>query len=229
MRHALLCRLRNGGRRLPTRAGGFTLLEVLVAVTVMGLILTAAFGALRLGSRSWEAGIARAAETEERRSVASFLQRQFAQALPLTWPADNKDIPLAFDGSARQVRFIAPSPQQQSAAGLFEFALTAERPEAGAAARLVLSYAPFNPSATRFRVPGSGQRVVLVDGLKSASFAYYGAPDPKQKPAWQRQWDSDALGLPEMIRVQLETGETGPHWPELLLALRIGHMQAVKP
>lgn len=228
MRHALPCPATNGGRRLARRAGGFTLLEVLVAVTVMGLILTAAFGALRLGSRSWEAGIARAAETEERRSVASFLQRQFAQALPLNWPEDNKDPPLAFDGGARQVRFIAPSPQQQASAGLFEFALTAERPEVGAAARLVLSYAPFNPSATRFRVPGIGQRVVLVDGLKSASFTYYGAPDPKQKPDWQRQWDADAIGLPQMIRLQMDAGDAGPHWPALLLALRVGHMQAVK-
>ena len=165
MRHALPRSATNGGHRLPTHAGGFTLLEVLVAVTVMGLILTAAFGALRLGSRSWEAGIARAAETEERRSVAGFLQRQFAQALPLTWPEDNKDTPLAFDGSARQVRFIAPSPQQQASAGLFEFALTAERPEAGAAARLVLSYAPFSPSATP--VPGTGERATGRAGRRT--------------------------------------------------------------
>jgi hypothetical protein len=127
----------------------------------------------------------------------------------------------------RQVRFIAPPPQQQASAGLFEFALTAEQPEPGAAARLVLSYAPFNPSATQFRVPRIGQRVVVVDGLKSASFAYYGAPDPKQEPRWQRQWDADAEALPQMIRLQMDTGEARPHWPALLLALRVGHTQAV--
>ena len=231
MMPAVPCRSTNDGYRLPGRARGFTLLEVLVAVTVMGLILTAAFGALRMGSRSWEAGIARAAQTEERRAVASFLQRQFGQALPLTWPRQsttNRGNPLAFEGSSGQVRFIAPPPQHQGGAGLFEFALTAERSEPGGAAQLVLSYAPFDPGATRFRGPGAGQRVVLVEGLKSASFAYYGAPDPKEQPAWQAQWDRDAKALPQILRVQMETGDEGHQWPELMLALHVGHVQAVR-
>ena len=46
---------------------GFTLLEVMVAMVVLTLIMTSAFGALRLGERSWEAGLARATESSRRR------------------------------------------------------------------------------------------------------------------------------------------------------------------
>ena len=65
------------------RVRGFTLLEIMVAMVVLSLIVTTAFGALRLGERSWEAGLARSGETETLRSVAGVLQRQFNQTLPL--------------------------------------------------------------------------------------------------------------------------------------------------
>ncbi len=49
---------------------GFTLLEMLVVTAILMLIISASFGALRLGNRSFEAGISRANQTEHFRATA---------------------------------------------------------------------------------------------------------------------------------------------------------------
>ena len=62
---------------------GFTLVELLVAIMILTLFMTASMGAVRIASRSWAAGQERTDTTEELRGVSDFLRRQFAQ-LPLS-------------------------------------------------------------------------------------------------------------------------------------------------
>ena len=196
---------------------GFTLLEIMVAMVVLTMIVTTAFGALRLGERSWEAGLARASETETLRTVTGLLQRQFNQILPLTWTEDSQTY-LAFSGTREQVRFIAPAPQHQGATGLFEFTLVVEPQASGA--RLVLYYRLHDPDSTGFQPDGSDrQRVLLVDGLKTATFAYYGSPVAEDPPQWHSQWRVDAETFPQLVHARLVAKAEQRQWPELYLAL----------
>lgn len=201
----------------PGGEAGFTLLEVLVAVMVMVMIVGTAFGALRLGVRSWEGGVVRATETEDLRMVADLLRRQFTQLLPLTWP-DSTEKRLAFEGDQTRVRFIAPAPPQHQQAGLYEFTLGAERQASGT--RLVLSYARFVPGAEGFQASGAARKVTLVEGLEAVSFDYYGKRTPDGAEGWHRTWFGEAEEFPQMIRLQLTTPEGDRQWPALLLALR---------
>jgi general secretion pathway protein J len=208
-------------RSMRKHNGGFTLLEVLVAVLVLAMIVSTAFGALRLGVRSWESGIVRANETEEWRTAADLLRRQFSQIIPLTWP-DDADPRIAFDGDRDQIRFIAPVPQQRGQAGLYEFMLHTQRQ--ALATNLVLSYMPFYPGASDFQMPNTGRQVTLIAGLKSASFSYFGKATETEPPAWHQRWEVDAEELPLLIRVQMKrAGEDLPS-PDLLLAVRARHM-----
>jgi general secretion pathway protein J len=208
----------------PTFAGnretGFTLLEIMVALVVLSMIVTTAFGALRMGERSWEAGLARSNETETLRTVAGVLQRQFNQVLPLTWTED-AETTIAFKGDREQVRFIAPAPQHHGSTGLFEYTLVLE-PLADSA-QLVLYYLLHDPDSTGFQAGGSDrQRVLLVEELKTASFSYYGSPVAGDPPLWHSQWNNDAETFPQLVRVRLATNEGQRPWPELVLALHTG-------
>ena len=206
------------------RNNGFTLLEVLVAVVIMAVIMTTAFGALRLGGRSWEAGIKRASENETFRSVADLLQRQVSQVIPMTWP-DDTEKRIAFEGAPNQLRFIAPAPQQHQQAGLFEYSLTAQRQ--GLDTRLVLFYIPFNPDAEEFQTLASQQQVLLVEGLESVVFDYYGSlantgirsTKNIEPQRWHQRWDADAQNFPDLVRLRMEVSEGQQPWPELYLAL----------
>lgn len=200
------------------RETGFTLLEVMVALVVLSMIVTTAFGALRMGERSWEAGLARTSETETLRAVAGVLQRQFNQALPLSW-TENAETTIAFSGTREQVRFIAPAPQHHGSTGLFEYTLVLE-PLADSA-QLVLYYLLHDPDSTGLQSGGSDrQRVLLVEELKTASFSYYGSPVADDPPVWHSQWNNDAETFPQLVRVRLDTNEGQRPWPELVLSLR---------
>lgn len=199
------------------REAGFTLLEIMVALVVLSMIMTTAFGALRMGERSWEAGLARANETETLRTVSGVLQRQFKQVLPLTWTEDAEKT-IAFSGTREQVRFIAPAPQHHGSTGLFEYTLVVEPYESNA--RLVLYYRLHDPDSTGFQ-PGSSdrQKVLLVDELNTASFGYYGSPVVGDPPQWHTQWNTDAEAFPQLVRARLVANTGQRPWPELVLAL----------
>ena len=206
------------------RAGqyGFTLLEVMVAMVVLTLIVTSAFGALRLGERSWEAGHARASQTETMRTVAGVLQRQFNQMLPLRWSVDTEKT-IAFSGTTEQVRFIAPAPLHHGSTGLFEYTLVTEN--ADEATRLILYYRLHDPDMNGFAPAGSdSQRVVLVDSLRSVSFAFFGAPTKEDTPAWFFEWRMEAEAFPQLVQARVVTDDDQA-WPDLVLALPSGALQ----
>jgi general secretion pathway protein J len=211
------------------RDGGFTLLEVLVAVVIMAVIMTTAFGALRLGGRSWEAGVTRASDNEKFRAVAGLMRRQVSQVIPMSWPDDKKKR-IAFDGASDQLRFVSPAPQQHRQAGLFEYGLSAQRD--GPDTNLILSFIPFNPDSEAFQTPASDQQLLLVAGLQRVSFDYFGSPTnaadrgrartSTQPPSWHQRWDASAQNFPNLIRVRMEVNAGQQPWPDLYLALPAG-------
>ena len=215
------------------RNDGFTLLEVLVAVVIMAVIMTTAFGALRLGGRSWEAGVSRASDNERFRAVADLLRRQVHQVIPMSWPEDKKKR-IAFEGAPNRLRFVAPAPKQHRQAGLFEYGMFAR--QQGPDTDLMLSFIPFNPDAETFQRPARDQQVLLVEGLQRVSFEYFGSPGNDaakgrgrgramrnvQPPRWHRRWAADATRYPQLLRVRLEVNEGQQPWPELYLALPAG-------
>ena len=201
---------------------GFTLLEIIVAMVVLAMIMTTAFSTLRLGDRSWEAGIKRAGESEQLRTTVDLLQRQFRQILPMVW-ADDNERRIAFNGDRKRVQFIAPAPQHHGATGLFEFTLSGEAH--GDGIRLVLNYTLFNPDNTRLGPPDGGRRVLLAERLKSVELGYYGSRKKDEAPAWHRQWNPEEVRYPELVRLRVERDSGMLQWPELMLSVHTGALQ----
>lgn len=90
-----------------TRAAGFTLLELLIAMSLLGFILALLFAGMRLGARSWDAGEALAEKSAHMAALQGFLRRELAQAVPYKWKK-KPDMNLAFIGQPGFIRLVAP-------------------------------------------------------------------------------------------------------------------------
>jgi prepilin-type N-terminal cleavage/methylation domain-containing protein len=75
---------------------GFTLLEVLVSLTIMGLITGVAFAGFAIAINSWERGSKKIDELDRRFAVERLLQRQIGLAYPTE-----------FRGNERRLEFIS--------------------------------------------------------------------------------------------------------------------------
>ncbi len=62
---------------------GFTLIEVLIAMTLLSIMVVLLFSSLRICARSWELGENKIAEVNEAAVVYNFFQRHLSSAIPL--------------------------------------------------------------------------------------------------------------------------------------------------
>jgi len=193
---------------------GFTLLELLIGMVLLGLLLTLLFGGLRLGARSWDSGDKRVEDSAQLRAIHGFMRRELSQVFPLRWK-NEVDPRLAFAGERDALKFVAPMPVQVNGGGLYLFGLELEKGEEGQ--RVIMKRALTNPAAKDFSSLEQGEKSVLVDHVENMAIAYFGAATVESDPGWREKWD-DPNRLPLLVRIQVKLSD-GRNWPDLVVSL----------
>lgn len=178
-------------RAHPRRAqAGFTLLEVLVALTLLALVLAAGTGAIGQIGEGFARGTQRVEQVQDLALARDVLRRQAARALPVVEGGVDRARYL-FEGTADSVVFPileAPAPGRGGPA-LARFAV--EPSPLGR--RLVYSQRPLEG--------GPERRSVLAEGPYGFRLSYLGrAADGAV--GWRDAWDTDAA-LPLLIRLEM--------------------------
>ncbi len=205
------------------RNSGFTLLELLVAVTVLGVILLLAFNGLRFGARSWETERTQAERTAAARAVQDYLRQQLALAVPIRIVTATDDR-LLFSGTQRRLSFVAPMSRGQRGAGRYLFSLQSSHEENGE--RLLLEYAQLDPAMPTRTLESSS--VVLLEQLTALTFDYFGSARAGLAARWSDRWPADATRLPQLVRVRFEA--TAPEQRvELMVPLRLRNAMSWRP
>ncbi len=175
----------------PDRSGGagFTLMELLISVTILALIFVTVLGAIRVGSRSWESGERRAEENQRTRTLYDTLARDLTMLYPLRLKEENTDV-LAFRGSPDSIEF-ATLPQGYGAepfSHMIRIVTYTVEPDRG----LV--------SSDRYPFIAGGDVAGLQDGrakslderVSEVRFRYLvpdGNPEEKRPPIWRDRWE----------------------------------------
>lgn len=206
-------------RRADGRARGFSLLELLIAITLLGFILTLLFAVFRTSQRSWDAAEQRIEEVSRMQTARRFLDNTLTRAYPFAW----KKLPektLAFAGQPQRLDFITELPAHLGGGGLQQVTLAVETVEGNEGVQqLVFRNAPLDREAAGFPPAAAGEAHVIVEQARGIRFSYYG-PEPSaldKVPVAPSRWSGEWLNakrLPKMVRIEIDTD---PAWPDLFI------------
>lgn len=192
---------------------GFTLLEVLVAMTLLSLILLLMFNALNIGNRHWHAGEAKTTATDNRRLIRSFIRKQFEQTVPLLQLSQSANR-LMFHGTAHSVLYASYLPAHHAGAGLYVLHIMAQDN------RLTLQYLGLHEpiDIKHPPPPDAGNTRVLLEDISSLKLRYYGRDRDQEIPIWHDRWTAKNT-LPELVHIELQHRTEGA-WPAMIIPIR---------
>jgi prepilin-type N-terminal cleavage/methylation domain-containing protein len=174
-----------------SREGGFTLLELMIALALTGLISLVAYTSLSLSLKAMQRGQAAADRVQELRVSQTILARSLSSAAHGSLDHSNY-----FIGSASEIRFFTPVPLEAfNLGGMYHWRVLAGEDESG---QLVLAVEQTR-NVNWFRDPeGVEVRQILLKPLASLRFTY-GRGDQEFAT-----WDAaKAKSLPDWVRVYL--------------------------
>ena len=200
----------------PMRANahsGFTLLEVLVALVLIGFLLLMLYGSLYAGARHWRAGEVQAQKNDDKRLVLPFIRRIISETMPM-FLADGQGARLMFFGDDSSLQFVSRLPAHHAGSGIYLLKLKAVDNE------LLLKYTPLSGDKAMFEedVFVETEQISLLMDMETIDLDYYGRNTPDTEPAWHDNWDNETF-LPELIRLTIHAYEFST-WPSMVIAVR---------
>lgn len=206
-----------------TRAAGFTLMEVLLATTLLAAALALAFGILRAAAATVERGEALSQRNERIRAVSAFLRQRIGGAQGIVFALDEQSgLPLRFTGDAHSMRFVADLPDYLGRGGphLHELALR----DTGTGKALDVAFHLVQAGQAR---PPARPPEPLADDLAGAEFAYRTLDAHGRPGAWNPEWKTPEA-LPLQVRVRIRDARGA--WPDIVVALPLaGSYMPVTP
>lgn len=201
------------------RQAGFSLVEVLLAVTLLGMILATAVGGLSASQRASASGEALIQETNQLRVVHQFVRRQLslAQALIIEQDEDGEEPPIRFMGERDHVLFVAPMPGYLSYGGSYVQMFRIEPGRHGQ--DLVFYFAMLNGYESGEIEWDEG--ITLIENLRRGQFWFLNEDPETDEPYWQTTWE-DPERLPLAVEVELDLERAnGLVWPTLTASIHV--------
>lgn len=202
------------GAAVRRRDGGFTLLEILVALVVLGLLMVGLAQGVRTGLAMWHAQARRIDRVADLDAVERLL-RQLLSSMPPPLAArfiGGNATATGIEGGADRLSFTGRLPTGLGATRRAHMTLDVQ------GGRLVLAWTPDPHEALAGPAPAP-RRAVLLGGVGRLDLAYWGTLIPNRPAAWQSAWKGAVL--PQLIRVRLVFAEGDPRrWPNLIVALQ---------
>lgn len=217
---------------------GFTLLEMVVTLTILGFILLIIFGAFRLGISAWEKGESSREEYQKVRTVSQLVSRQLKSIVPYKIKTEKAEGDyLAFEGRARSLKFVSALSMRAKQPEGFVYAIYEFRDGGNKGGRLV-AYEQRVLIRKNFFEEGPKEEsgVPLIEGISDIRFEYYQEEDSlkNRKEGWVEEWNAkEEKDLPRAVRMTV-TYKSGQSEKEetpmtLLASVSANRFEDVKP
>jgi general secretion pathway protein J len=224
---------------MSSRVDGFTLVELLIALALIGIITLLLFSGLRLGSRSWETVEKVTNRVADVRVARQFVERSLLQSRRERVVFDGIERTV-FAGDAQTLEWVAPLSEHVGIPGLYILRLGLE--ETDAEPRLVLTrwllhaeilsggddFPPWEPLAEfgtqganggpfdQDLAAGAQGRTVLLPAVQRFELSYFGQAEGEPGAEWHDEW-LEQRDRPDAVLVDLTAPDQS--WPATLVPL----------
>jgi len=198
---------------------GFTLVEVVLAMVLLGTMMLLLYSGLNFALRSWNAGDANGRRVADGRIADNFVRREVGELYPMRWQ-DPFVLRYAFEGKQHELRFVSSRRAGISAGGLSVVAIDVEAGTEPRTRDLVMRRAQSSGDVNDFAPLDRAQPSVLLTGIDSVDFAYFGASNDFTDPEWMDEWKYPAR-MPQLVRMTVH-GAHGDTLPPMTMRLMVG-------
>ncbi len=194
------------GKGAPLSAG-FTLLEVIVTMTILGLILIIVFGAFRVGLSTWDRGERTREDYQRQRTATQLITRQIKSMVPYKIKTEKAEGDyLAFDGKARSLKFVSTLSLKAARPNGFVFAIY-EYKEGGSEGGRFVAYEKRVVNKDFFEEgPKEEEGITVLEGISDVRFEYFREEDPEKTrtETWLEDWNAkEEKELPTALRMKI--------------------------
>lgn len=191
--------------RRPRAGRGFTLVEVVIALSIVSLVLLGLLGALRTFARTSDTVEASSARIEEVSAVSRFLA-ETAAWLARGRVGESPRLEPFVAGGGERVSWLGVLPARFGGGGVQLFSLGIEGE--GAARALVLRFLPYFPGMDPARLADIEPQFRL-DHVDTFEVSF-----EDRKGQWSNQW-TESEQTPQRISFALSVA--GAHWPDIVI------------
>ena len=213
------------------KPAGFTLIEVLIGMSILSIMMLLLFATLRTCVQSWNLGEKKIAEVSQAGIIQNFFQSKLHSTLPLkaNFLKEEKDIDeedrqrFSFEGSENQLQFVSAMPASAGRLGLQLFTMSLQQAEKGEGSDLLVDIKPFFPKNEDEE--WQNEEVVILKNVRNLQFAYFGVDEETQDKdkeeafSWQGEW-LERQTLPKLVSIDIELSN-GQIWPQIVVALKV--------
>ena len=180
------------------RSSGFTLLEMVVTLTILGFILLIIFGAFRLGLSAWDKGESSREEYQRVRMVSQMVSRQLKSIVPYKVKTEKAEGDyLAFEGQRQAVKFVSALSIKARQPEGFVYGAYEFKEGGNEGGRLVIyEQRVLNKNFFEER-PKEESGSTLIEGISSVRFEYYREADPEKNRTEERRRKPTRAGVSE--------------------------------
>jgi general secretion pathway protein J len=185
---------------------GFTLLETLVALVILGFVVAGLAQGLRFGLAVWD----RQARSIDRDGALDSTDRTLRTLLAGMAPGIDPATPTIL-GTRDRLMFTTELPMSAPAGSirLADVVLGVD-----GAHGLVLRWTPHLHA--KLLAPPAVQEAALLPGVAGVTFSYYRNAGGGQPGGWVDQWGG--VKPPQLVRVHIGFHSPAQHWPDVIVA-----------